>query len=103
MLLLFNRRKTLTPLAIILAVDIKSQKILFEDFKNAIAFATSLAFGEDPANVTYDSNILWMHLMKCLDEKQITCFPKSTEKSLKMSVQVLVAIELYFKCCMSYN
>ena len=103
MLLFFNRRKTLTPLAIILAVDIKSQKILFEDFKNAIAFATSLAFGEDPANVTYDSNILWMHLMKCFDEKQITCFPKITKKRVSKCQSRLAAIELYFKCCMSYN
>ena len=30
----FNRRKTLTPLLIILAVDIKPHKILFEDVKN---------------------------------------------------------------------
>ena len=30
----------------------------------AIAFATSLVFGEDPANVTYDSEKLRMHLKK---------------------------------------
>ena len=30
----FNRRKTLTPLLIILAVDIKPYEILFDDVKN---------------------------------------------------------------------
>ena len=46
----------------------------------AIVFATSLAFGEGPANVTYHFMKLRMHLIKCLDEKQMTCFSKSTEK-----------------------
>ena len=30
----FNRRKTLTPLLLILVVDVKPHKILFEDVKN---------------------------------------------------------------------
>ena len=69
----------------------------------AIAFATSLAFGEDPANVTYDSKKLRMHLIKYLDEKQMTCFPKSTEKRVLKCQSRLAAIELYCKCRMPYN
>lgn len=54
----------------------------------AVVFASSLAFGEYPANVTFDSKKLRMYLIKCFDEKQITCFHESTEKGLKISVHV---------------
>ena len=33
----------------------------------SIAFATSLAFGEDPSNSTYDSAALRPHLIKVFD------------------------------------
>ena len=69
----------------------------------AIAFPTSLTFGEDPANVTYESKKLRMHLIKCLDKKQMTCFPKSTEKRASKCQSRLPAIELYCKCRMSYK
>ena len=36
----------------------------------AIVFASSLAFEEDLANVTYDSKKLQMHLIEFLDEKK---------------------------------
>ena len=69
----------------------------------AIAFATSLAFGEDPANVTYDSTKHRMQLIKCLDENQMTCFPKNTEKRVWKCQSRLAAVELYCKCGMSCN
>ena len=69
----------------------------------AIAFATSLAFGEDPANVTYDSTKLRMYLIKCLDENQMTCFPKSTKNSVSKCQSRLATIELYCKCRMLYS
>ena len=69
----------------------------------AIVFATSLAFGEGPANVTHDFMKLRMHLIKCLDEKQMTCFSKSTEKHVSKCQSRLAAIELYYKCRMPYN
>ena len=42
----------------------------------SIAFATSLAFGEDPSNSTYDSAALRAHLIKCLTSERITPFTK---------------------------
>ena len=45
----------------------------------AIAFATSLNFGEDPANITYDSKKIECTLT-CFPKRQMTCFPKSAEK-----------------------
>ena len=69
----------------------------------AIAFATSLAFGEDLANVTYDSTKLRMYLIKCLDENQMTCVAKSTENSVSKCQSRLATIELYCKCRMLYS
>ena len=54
----------------------------------AIACATSLAFGKDPANVTYDSLKLPMHLVKCLYKNRWLASQKHRKVCLKMSVQV---------------
>ena len=37
----------------------------------AKSFATSLAFGEDPANASYDSKKLRIYVINCLEEKQM--------------------------------
>ena len=38
-----------------------------------------------------------------LDEKQTTCFPKSTDKRISKCQSRFAAIELYSKCCMPYK
>jgi len=42
----------------------------------AIAFASSLAFGEDPCITTYDTTKMRDHLISCLEKNEITVFPK---------------------------
>ena len=42
----------------------------------SIAFATSLAFGKDPSNTTYDSTAKRPHLIKCLTPGKIVPFTK---------------------------
>ena len=42
----------------------------------SIAFATSLAFGEDSSSSTYDSAALRSHLIKCLKSGRTAPFPK---------------------------
>ena len=46
------------------------------------AFATSLAFGEDPSNSTYDSAALRPHLIKCLTSGRMAPFPKIERKQV---------------------
>ena len=46
----------------------------------SIAFATSLAFGEDLSNSIYDSAALRPHLIKCLTSGRIAPFPKIERK-----------------------
>ena len=41
----------------------------------AIAFATALAFGNDPSEFIFDQSQMRKHLMKCLQNNSITMFP----------------------------
>ena len=42
----------------------------------AIAYATEVAFGHDPANFIFDQSQMRDHLFKCLTSKTIERFPK---------------------------
>ena len=41
----------------------------------AIAMMTSIAYGEDPQNVTYDQDNLRVHLLDCFTRKNMVLFP----------------------------
>ena len=40
----------------------------------AIAIATSLAFRNDPANITFQQDTMRDHLLKCLESGRLTVF-----------------------------
>ena len=42
----------------------------------ALAFATSIYNGVDPANVIYQQDEMREHLIKCLEEEDVTLFPQ---------------------------
>ena len=65
----------------------------------AIAFATSLAFHEDPSVTSYDVERLRPHLVKCLEEGKLTMFPKLAEgKRVIRCRQQMNAVELFCSC-----
>ena len=41
----------------------------------AIAFLTSLSFGEDPTKVIFDQEEMRSHLVKCFENKRMEIFP----------------------------
>ena len=41
-----------------------------------IAYATDLAFGNDPSKIIYDQASMRHHLLRCLEQKQIAVFPR---------------------------
>ena len=67
----------------------------------AIAFATSLAFNEDPALTTYDTKLLRTHLISCLEVGKMSLFPKKNVK-VKTFQGKINTIELYCACRMPY-
>ena len=65
----------------------------------AIAFATSLAFHEDPSVTSYDVERLRPHLVKSLEEGKLTMFPKLAEgKRVIRCRQQMNAVELFCSC-----
>ena len=62
------------------------------------AFATSLAFGEDPSNSTYDSAALRPHLIKCLTSGRISPFPKIEGKRVVRCKPSTHTVEIFCSC-----
>ena len=64
----------------------------------SIAFPTSLAFGEDPSNSTYDSVALRPHLIKCLTSGRIALFPKIEGKQIVRWKPSTHTVEIFCSC-----
>ena len=58
-------------------IPVQQQKNLSDCGVFSIAFATSLVYGQNPMNVTYNINQMRPHLMQCLKGGNITPFPTS--------------------------
>ncbi|KZS01292.1 Uncharacterized protein APZ42_002097, partial [Daphnia magna] len=63
----------------------------------AIAFATSLANGEDPTGMLYDPNQLRPHLNECMTSGKLTSFP-STISRRKRSPETEKTEEVFCNC-----
>ena len=65
----------------------------------AIAYATSIAFGENPSLCSYNVPLMRQHLVSCLEKEMIYPFPKQdrTKRVLKCKkIQLLLSI--YYSC-----
>jgi len=61
----------------------------------AIAYATDLCFGNDPADLRYYQDKLRDHLIECLKQKKIVPFPSRPRRHIK---PVIEFIEVYCTC-----
>jgi hypothetical protein len=68
----------------------------------AIAFATTLAFGEDPTKVMYDPLQLRGHLISCFEDGKMRKFPTTSAKGIRCR-NVVKSIEIFCKCRMPYS
>ena len=65
----------------------------------AIAFATSLAYGDDPTELLYDDNQLCRHLLYCLKKENMERFPSKPPKTRAIRCKKQVdAVELFCSC-----
>ena len=70
----------------------------------AIAFATSLAFGQDPTNVTYNEQSLRTHLLHCIDNNSMTPFPAAgSRRPPRKCKQMTVKVEVLCTCRMPFD
>ncbi len=59
----------------------------------AIAFATSLANGEDPTTRLYDPNKLSSHLIACFSSGKLSKFPSTTSRSTRSQENETIGVE----------
>ena len=66
----------------------------------AIAFATALAYGKQPGRCFFDQGTMRVHLVKCLQEQNMTEFPLKKARRSAMKIKSVVNIRIYCKCRM---
>ena len=67
----------------------------------AIAFATDIAYGNDPTQITYDDKRLRSHLINCFKDGFLTVFPRS-EKRARRCKATSITRNVYCTCRRSY-
>ena len=68
----------------------------------AIAFATSLGFGDRPEEIIYDSKIMRQHLLNCLRNKRTERFPVQDGNTIQHCKRKTLVIEVFFSCRQPY-
>ena len=68
----------------------------------AIAFATSLAFGDRPEEVIYDSKIMRQHLLNCLRNMRMERFPVQVSNTIQRCKRKTLVIEVFCSCRQPY-
>ena len=66
----------------------------------AIAFATALAYGENPTQYLFDQSKMRLHLTMCLEQGQMTMFPFKKLRRVKKAVKTMEKVRIYCSCCM---
>lgn len=64
----------------------------------AIAFATSLVFGQNPSDVIYNTHHLRKHLKNCLDIKKLSLFPTSASRVNRAQREIVKTIPVFCHC-----
>ena len=70
----------------------------------AVAYATEICYGKDPAVVNFQQSQMKSHLKQCLENGRITRFPQVQtlikNRGLKPTRSILIHVELYCYCNM---
>ena len=70
----------------------------------SVAFATSLAFRENPTKITFDDKKLRSHLLQCIKAKKMSPFPqRSGKQNVLRNKPTLCEVELFCCCTMQYE
>ena len=89
----------------IFLVDVMAQPNLYDCGVFAIANATELAHGKDPAKAQWDANKMRSHLLSCLQEGRMNRFPISIVRRVPFGRRVKTAFDesVYCTCRMPYD
>ena len=68
----------------------------------AIAFTTSLAFGDRPEEIIYDCKIMRLHLLNCLRNMRMERFPVQVSSTIQRCKRKTLVIEAFCSCRQPY-
>ena len=66
----------------------------------AIAFATALAYGENPTQYLFVQSEMRSHLTMCLERGQMTMFPFKKLRKVEKVVKTMEKVRIYCSCHM---
>ena len=87
-------------------VNVQQQRIGTQDCGLfAVAYATEICYGKDPAMATFEQSKMNNHLLQCLQEGKITRFPQTHKaaKGVRQSKSIALYLSLYCYCNMPEN
>ena len=64
----------------------------------ALAFATSLCFGESPMQINYIQHLFHSHLLNCLTRQVISGFPRTTRRKRPAQPRGQLTVKLFCQC-----
>jgi len=84
-------------------VNVSKQSNHYDCGVLAIAYATELAHGEDPAKYDWSNALIRKHLINCLEKKKMERFPQSKTRTLRLGQRILKTkmIKLFCECRMA--
>lgn len=68
----------------------------------AIAFMTSLAYGNNPTTEVYRQDEMRAHLSTCFKKNVMQCFPTSKKRRISGSIVKMTKIAVYCTCRLPY-
>jgi len=97
--MLFHRGKTVT----LIHEKVQKQKGINDCGLFAIAFATTLCHGHDPATTRYDQKAMRQHLVDCLESLDISEFPSTDKRVPLVEYATKKSVPIYCSCRMPNN
>ena len=68
----------------------------------AIAYATELAYGSDPAKCLWNSEAMRLHLLTCLENNKLTRFPTIGARKIRLGSRVRKSVLFNIYCVCNF-
>ena len=81
-------------------IDVQMQEGYSDCGVFAVAFATALANGKQPGSCFFKQEIMRDHVMKCLQEQNVTMFPVKKTRRAAQKVKSVTDLHVFCKCRM---
>ena len=86
-------------------MNVEKQPNSFDCGIYALAFATELVFGQDPALCEFKAEEMRSHLIQCFEKQKIECFPRRGTRTIRLGKRVRksVSVDIFCSCRLPNN